>query len=112
MSRRRWIQINGELVEVPQDYQPEPRSAKNVGALWNDREYQDAGDPRYHSRTSHREYMRLNGLATVDDFKDQWKKQEAARIDSRKGIGSVKPDVVEALRKTSAGYKPRLRREE
>lgn len=105
--RRRFIQINGELVEVPLNYQSEPRGADSV--LWNDRAYQDAGDPRFSSRTQHREFMKKNGLTTIDDF--NWSKDEKRRIELRQGKFSTRSDVVEALRKVSSGYKPRLRRE-
>ena len=31
------------------------------------------------SRSKHREYMRVNGLTTMDDYKIQWSKQAAER---------------------------------
>ena len=112
MARRRFIQINGELVEVDPDYQSEPRQAKDTGVLWNDRSYQDMGDPRFSSRSQHREYMKAHGLTTVDDFRGTWKNAEKQRINQRQGRFSNRQDVIEAVRKTQAGYKPRLRREE
>jgi hypothetical protein len=80
MTRRRWIQINGELVEVTKDYQPDLRT--DSGALWGDRSYDglratDGTD--ISSRSKHREYMRANNLATADDFKDSWAKAQEQR---------------------------------
>lgn len=99
MTRRRWIQIDGELVEVSQDYTPEkPDSAKTRGILWNDREYQDMGDPRFSSRAQHREYMKTHGVTTTDDFKGEWKAREAQRVKAAQGYDPTrKEDLVRAI---------------
>ena len=83
--RKRYFQIDGELFEVTADYTAPPRGggASGDSALWNDRIYQDCNDPRFSSRTQHRDYMRRNGLTTVDDFKDHWKRAEAKRLEYR-----------------------------
>jgi len=80
MTRRRWIQINGELIEVTNDYQPQMNN--DSGALWGDRSYDgmratDGTD--ISSRSKHREYMKANNLATMDDFKDTWAQAQAQR---------------------------------
>lgn len=80
MSRRRWIQINGELVEVTKDYQPDLRT--DSGALWGDRSYDglratDGTD--ISSRSKHREYMKANNLTTADDFQSSWAKAQEQR---------------------------------
>ena len=80
MSRRRWIQINGELVEVTKDYQPDLRN--DSGALWGDRSYDglratDGTD--ISSRSKHREYMKANNLTTADDFQSSWAKAQEQR---------------------------------
>ena len=103
MARRRFIQIPGQgLVEVTDDYQAPSRQNAD-GVLWGDRSYEgmvatDGTD--ISSRTKHREYMRANNLTTVDDFKGQWEKQQAARDAYRttgKG-GAVRPkDVARAI---------------
>lgn len=113
MARRRFIQIDGELVEVNPDHVSEPRAAKDTGILWNDRAYQDMGDARFNSRTSHREYMKARGLTTTDDFMgDTWRKSEQRRMEIRQGIDpSRKNDVIESVRKLQAGYRPRPRRD-
>lgn len=73
---RRFIQINGELVEVGPGYRAPVRNHDSV--LWNDRSYQDVGDPRFTSRTQHREFMKRTGLTTIDDF-TQHNQREAKR---------------------------------
>jgi len=79
MTRRRYIQVNGELIEVPLNYAPPPKNSDAV--LWNDRSYQEANDPRFASRTQHREYMKRNGLTTVDDFKGHFAAEEKRRAE-------------------------------
>lgn len=80
MTRRRWVQINGELVEVdPSTYEPTVRSAN---AMWGDRHYdgqrtQDGVD--ISTRTKHREYMKARGLSHADDYKETWAKAQRQR---------------------------------
>lgn len=113
MTRRRYVQINGELIEVGSDYEPPPRdAARQAGLLWNDRAYQDANDPRFSSRTQHREFMKANGLTTVDDFKETWRNAEKRRVESRAGIDPTRRRVIEeSFRKVSAGYRPHIEKE-
>lgn len=99
--RRRYIQRDGVLVEVPLNYTPEPRNTDSV--LWNDRAYQDVGDPRFHSRTSHREFMQREGLTTVDDFKGTFREAREKRAAFYRGEdASRKGDIARALEKTHA----------
>lgn len=101
MARRRYVQLpSGQLVEVTTDYQPTPRNADHV--LWNDRHYgnmraTDGTD--ISSRAKHREYMRVNGLTTADDFKETWAKAAKERADYFTGKrGSVtKEDIARAI---------------
>lgn len=112
MTRRRFIQqSNGDLVEVSLDYIPEPRNTDSV--LWNDRAYQDMGDPRFKSRSEHREYMKTHDLTTVDDYRNQWREAEKRRVDLRHGrmVGQSKTDIRVALEKLQSGYKPRIIKE-
>ena len=55
--KRKFVQdpVTLELVEVSADFVPDPRNGEAV--LWNDREYQDGNDPRFRSRSQHREFM-------------------------------------------------------
>lgn len=82
MTRRRYVQDRktGELIEVTADYQPELRV--DSGALWGDSSYAglratDGTD--ISTRTKHREYMKANGLTTVDDFEKSWAKAQEKR---------------------------------
>lgn len=93
MAKRRFLQINHELVEVTADFVPEVRRHDEL--LWNDRSYSEIGDPRFTSRTSHREYMKANNLALVDDFHGTWRKAEADRINWRKGIDPSRRTAIE-----------------
>jgi hypothetical protein len=98
MTRRRYIQRDGVLIEVPLNYSPEPKNSD--AALWNDRAYQDVGDPRFHSRTSHREFMKREGLTTVDDFKGHFASAEQQRAQALQGKDvSRKGDIARALEK-------------
>lgn len=114
MTRRRYIQIDGELIEVTPDYEiPGKGSAKVNGLLWNDREYQDMGDSRFASRSQHREYMKHNNLTTTDDFTNTWRNRERSRVESKHGIDrNRKMDVIESIHKLNQGYKPRIQRDE
>jgi hypothetical protein len=98
--RRRFIQRGLELVEVSNDYVPEPSNTDAV--LWNDRDYQDAGDARFASRSQHREFMKANGLTTVDDFKEHFRRAREARLRFYRGEdASRKEDVARAVEKLS-----------
>ena len=82
MTRRRYIQDRhtGELIEVTSDYQAPLRN--DAGALWGDRHYDGArasDGSDISTRSKHREYMRLNNVTTVDDFKDTWAKAREQR---------------------------------
>lgn len=82
MTRRRYIQDRhtGELIEVTSDYQAPLRN--DAGALWGDRHYDGArasDGSDISTRSKHREYMKLNNVTTVDDFKDTWAKAREQR---------------------------------
>lgn len=94
--RKRWVFHKGELVEVTGD-EAMPLVVDS-GALWGDRSYDgltatDGTD--ISTRSKHREYMKLNGLTTMDDFKDTWtrelKLKQEGRDPSRKG------DIADAV---------------
>ena len=49
------------------------------GILWGDRGYEGlrtTDGVAIDTRTKHREYMRANGLTTMDDFKGTWEQAE------------------------------------
>ena len=91
----RFVSINGEWVPIEQVGQ-QPRDHGNV--LWNDRAYQDMNDPRFNSRSTHREYMRANNLTTMDDFKGVWAGAQREREAIMKGSDPQrKHDIARAL---------------
>lgn len=73
------------------------------GLLWNDRNYNelratDGAD--ISSRSKHREYMRAHGLATADDYRETWRKEEQRRTEYRttgKGGAVRAEDVARAM---------------
>ena len=96
MTRRRYIQIKGELVEVTPDYQPELR--KDSGALWGDRSYDglkatDGTD--ISTRTKHREYMKRHNLTTADDYKQTWDRAREQRERYYTQGGSISKTDIE-----------------
>lgn len=101
MTRRRYIQdpVTFEMIEVTPDFVPPPReSAKNRGALWNDRHYDgvkatDGTD--ISTRKKHRDYMKRNNLATVDDFSQTWAKSQKERESYYTQGGSIKRSDIE-----------------
>jgi hypothetical protein len=103
MTRRRWIQDRktGELIEVTADYQPEMRT--DSGALWGDRSYEGMKAPDgtdISTRTKHREYMKANGVTTMDDFKDTWAQAKVSRERYMTEGGSFKrADIERAIHK-------------
>ena len=97
MTRRRWVQIDGELVEVGQDY-TSPVLCIPDSVLWNDRAYQDMGDARFSSRSQHRAYMKMKGVTVASDYREEWRNREKSRIEAKKGIDpSRKGDIERAI---------------
>lgn len=64
MTRKRYVQINGELVEVPLDWHDEPRADYHV--IGDIQPYQSMIDGReISSRSTHREHLRAHGCIEV-----------------------------------------------
>jgi hypothetical protein len=104
MSRKRWVYINGEAIEVSPDFVNERTVTAADSVLWNDRSYQDMGDPRFASRKQHREYMKRNGLTTADDFTNTWQSAAKDRERALKGIDPTrKRDIAEAFHRVRRG---------
>lgn len=104
MTRRRFIfdKETQEMVEVSLDYEAPSRQGAD-GALWNDRAYQDLGDPRFSSRTQHREYMKQNGLTHTSDYREEWKAREKQRIEAKQGKDpSRKEDLHRAIQQLNS----------
>lgn len=94
MARRRWVQIDGELVEVTPDYVAQPR---DHGRVHGDLHYDGLRAPDgtdISTRTKHREYMKRHNVTTVDDFKDTWKQAEARRDQYRTRGGTITRDDI------------------
>ena len=65
MTRRRYVQLNGELVEVGKDYVPEPR-AEVPHVIGDIAPYRSMIDGRMiTSRSHHREHLRQHGCIEV-----------------------------------------------
>jgi len=106
VTRRRFVQIDGELVEVGADY-VQPLRTITDSALWGDRHYagtRTSDGVDISTRTKHREYMRRTGLTTVDDYSGGFKEAERRRIDAKRGVDpSRRQDVAQALAETLSG---------
>lgn len=98
MTRRRFIQRREppyDLIEVTDDYSAPARADS---ALWGDRSYEGMRAPDgtdISSRTKHREYMKANGLTTMDDFKDSWAQAKESRERYMTEGGSFKRADIE-----------------
>ena len=104
--RRIWRQqSDGSLVEVTGGSRPVRR---DDSALWNDRSYQDAGDPRFNSRTTHRQYMRDHGLTTADDYAGTWDRaaKDRAAFYTNAPDPARRGDVERAASMVNDGHKP------
>lgn len=80
MKRRYWW--NPKLMlfeEITEEWAPTPRVELSTGACYEGLQATD-GTP-INSRAKHREYMRLNGFTTTDDYKESWAKAAKERAD-------------------------------
>lgn len=100
--KRTFVQMpDGEL--VPKEEVRERERPVDSGALWGDRNYaglrSSDGTP-IDTRTKHREYMRANGLTTIDDYPKHFERaaQERAKV-FRGEDTSRREDVARALAK-------------
>jgi hypothetical protein len=106
MSRRRYVIIDGDLVDVTDA--PAPKLDADSGALWSDKGYTNcrATDGTVlDTRTKHREYMRSRGLTTIDDFPQHFERAAEAR--ARHFQGAPDPsrahDIARAWEKRRGG---------
>ena len=66
MARRRFLQINGELVEVTPDYVPEPRTDYHI--MPDIKGYRSMVNGEWiSSRSRHREHLREHGLSSNNE---------------------------------------------
>ena len=109
MSRRRWVMLDGALVEVTAAQCAQPHI--DSGALWGDRHYTGI-DPRFSTRTQHRAYLRERGLTTLDDFKEAWDRaaRHRAEVFTTGRDPTRRGDVAQATAQVAAGYRPHVER--
>jgi hypothetical protein len=90
------VYLDGEPIEVGADYIPPPRSVTDA-ILWNDRSYQDMNDPRFKSRTQHRQYMKEKGVTVTSDFNNEWREKEKQRIEWKQGRDPSRKQDIERV---------------
>lgn len=99
MPRRRWIQIDGELVEVIPDYTPEPRRGPMI--MPDITPYRAMGvdiatgkAPVIHSRSQHREYLRRNGYIEIGNEKPKLRSEVRGDFDVRPELSQAAREVL------------------
>jgi hypothetical protein len=103
--RRRFIydRETDSMVEITAGIERQVNAHTADGALWGDRSYEGMRAPDgsdISSRSKHREYMRLNNLATADDYTQSWAKAEQQRNEYRttgKGGAVTRDDIARAI---------------
>jgi len=100
-GRKRYIAVGNKWVEVSDDFVQPPVGADHI--LWNDRSYQDANDPRFSSRTQHKEFMKANNLTTIDDFSQHFQRAAKQRAEFFT-TGGKDPSRVEAVKNAVAQH--------
>jgi hypothetical protein len=100
MGKRRWVQIDGKLIEVTEDYRGEPM---HHGRVHGDLHYDGLQAPDgtdISTRTKHREYMKRHNLTTMDDFSGTWSRAQAQRDAYRtegRGGAVTREDIGRAI---------------
>jgi hypothetical protein len=80
VKRRYWW--NPKLMlfeEITEDWTPKPRVELSTGTCYEGLQATD-GTP-INSRAKHREYMRLHGFTTTDDYTQSWERAAKERAD-------------------------------
>lgn len=86
--KRRFVQIDGELVEVSHDYSPEPR-AEVPHVLGDIQPYRSMIDGTViQSRSHHREHLRMHGCVEVGND---------SSLDRRRGPIQAPPGLKETI---------------
>lgn len=98
--RQRWVQIDGKLVPVGQDYEQPDASQPGVFII-GDKNYEGLRSPidgaDISTKTKHRTYMKDKNLAIADDFKGVWKKAAEDRVAGKDP--TRKQAVIDAVNK-------------
>jgi hypothetical protein len=109
MTRRKWVQIEGELVEVdPKTYAPTDRGGRvrYVSDSWMDGTRSPIDGADIGSRSKLREHMRAHGV--IDHTEAAQEAAMQRRRISQEYERSTVRDVVEAMQRVNSGYKPNL----
>jgi hypothetical protein len=95
--RRRWVYIDGEAVEVGENYQATPRLAEGPMVIPDIQPYQavaadvDGKRPVINSRSRHREFLKRNGYIEVGNEFVQPKRKE---------VPPVRDDLIAAFERS------------
>jgi len=102
MSRRRWVYTDGgrplsEPIEVSEDYVGEVRDGhrRSEEEIYGKITATDGTD--LSTRKRHRDYMKANGLALADDYKNTWAKAEQRRQEYARGNTGQGKQIREAV---------------
>lgn len=104
MSRRRWVYIDGEAVEVTADREPEPRLQIVTDGHYDGLRATD-GTP-IDTRRRHREYMQANNLSLVSDWTNYWAKAKQERAQA---FDKQRSQRIEAIKRAYDTVKNRGR---
>ena len=89
--KHRYVQIDGELVEVPRDWMPEPRADHHI--MDDIKPYRSMIDgSEITSRSKHREHLRMHGCIEVGNDSSLYKPRQP--IASPPGL---KEKVIQAV---------------
>lgn len=110
MSRRKWVQIDGQLIEVdPKTYAPMSRGTVAryyVSDSWMDGTRSPIDGADIGSRTKLREHMRAHSVIDHAEAVQEASIQRSRSVQEFQR--SRKQDLITALERTSAGYKPNI----
>jgi hypothetical protein len=94
--RKRWVYVDGEAVEVSEDFKPTPRFSEGPMVIPDIQPYQavaadvDGRRPVITSRSRHREFLKRNGYLEVGNEFVQPRKKE---------LPPVRHDLIAAFEK-------------
>lgn len=99
MPRRRYVQIDGVLHEVTDEYAARPRGLTIVKDIEPFRSTVDGS--MITSRSKLREHNKRHNVTFADDYKNQWAKQRKERelhYDTTKSSKADKEDRIESIK--------------
>lgn len=100
MARRRWVQIDGKLIEVGLEY-CHPDEKPPEWHILGDKVYAGTRSPidgaDLSTRTKHATYMKDKGLAMVQDFPQTWDQMARNRYEGKDP--TRKQAIIDAVNK-------------